>query len=106
MSKPTYVPDLGDIVLVDFKPSARREIDKRRPAVLLSGRPYNNRSGLCVAVPITSRVAKGPMWVNLPDGLLPRPGRVLCDQIRSLDWRERQTGANDWRNGSARCRRI
>ena len=89
MSKKAYHPDRGDIVTLNFMPSAGREIDKRRPAIVLSPLAYNAKSGLCLAVPITSDLSPGPMWVRLPDGLLDRPGLVLCDYVRSVDYRER-----------------
>lgn len=89
MSKKTYRPDRGDIVTLNFMPSAGREIDKRRPAVVLSPLAYNAKSGLCLAVPITSDVSPGPLWIRIPDGLLDAPSLVLCDYVRSVDYRER-----------------
>jgi len=39
--------------------------------------------------PVTSRVKGFPFEVLVPDGL-PVAGAILSDQVRSLDWRERQ----------------
>ena len=39
--------------------------------------------------PITSRVKGYPFELALPTGL-PVEGVVLCDQVRSLDWKERK----------------
>jgi len=47
----TYHPDRGDLIEMNFHPAAGREIDKRRPAIVLSPIAYNRTSGLCLAVP-------------------------------------------------------
>ena len=89
MSKRTYHPDRGDLVEMSFQPAAGREIDKRRPAVVLSPLAYNRKSGLCLAVPVSSDLTPGPLWLPMPPGHLPRPSLVLCDYIKSFDYRER-----------------
>jgi mRNA interferase MazF len=89
VSKRTYHPDRGDLIELGFQPSAGREIDKRRPAVVLSPVAYNRRTGFCLAVPTTTDLTPGPLWVPLPSGLLPRPSLVLCDFVKSFDYRER-----------------
>ena len=35
MSKRTYYPDRADLIELTFNPAAGREIDKRRPAIVL-----------------------------------------------------------------------
>jgi mRNA interferase MazF len=89
VSKRTYHPQRGDLILINFQPAAGREIDKRRPAVVLSRMDYNRASGLCICVPVTSDLTPDPLAVRIPDGLLDRPGLVLCDRIKSFDYRER-----------------
>lgn len=88
MSKRTYHPDRGDLVEMNFQPAAGREIDKRRPAIVLSPLAYNRRSGLCLAVPTSTNLSPGPLWLPLPPGLLPRPSLILCDYLKSYDYRE------------------
>ena len=89
MSKRTYHPDRGDLIEINFHPAAGREIDKRRPAIVLSPLSYNRRSGLCLAVPLSTDLTPGPLWIPLPSGLLPRPSLILCDYLKSFDYRER-----------------
>ena len=89
MSKRTYYPDRGDLVEMNFQPAAGREIDKRRPAIVLSPLAYNRKSGLCLAVPLSTDLTPGPLWIPLPPGLLPRPSLILCDYLKSFDYRER-----------------
>jgi mRNA interferase MazF len=74
---------------MNFQPSAGREIDKRRPGIVLSPIEYNRKSGLCVAVPLSSDLTPGPLWIPMPEGYLPRPSLILCDYLKSFDYRER-----------------
>jgi mRNA interferase MazF len=83
-SKP-YCPDAGDVIWIDFAPRAGREIDKRRPALVLSPRNYNAKAELCVVGPLTSK-RKGYTFEVTIDG-----GAVLADQIRTLSWKERRS---------------
>ena len=89
MSERTYHPDRGDLVTLTFNPAAGREIDKRRPAVVLSPAAYNRKTGLCLAVPTSTDLTPGPLWVPMPAGYLPRPSLILCDYVKSFDYRER-----------------
>ena len=84
-----YVPDRGDLVWLQFDPQAGHEQAGHRPAVVLSPRLYNQKSGLALFCPITSRIKGYPFEVVLPPGLK-MEGAVLCDQIKSLDWRARR----------------
>ncbi|MFN2603546.1 MAG: endoribonuclease MazF [Gemmatimonadaceae bacterium] len=83
-----YVPERGDAVWLSFDPQAGHEQSGRRPAIVLSPRIYNKRSGLALLCPVSSKVKGYPFEVELPPGL-PIAGAVLSDQLRSLDWRAR-----------------
>ncbi|HXM21830.1 MAG TPA: endoribonuclease MazF [Terriglobales bacterium] len=88
MVDPAYVPDAGHIIKIDVDPRAGHEQGGWRPALVLSPKLYNGKTGLAVVVPIT-RLAKGyPFEVQLP-GQIKTTGVVLADAIRSLDWRAR-----------------
>jgi mRNA interferase MazF len=89
MSKRTYYPDRGDLIEMNFQPAAGREIDKRRPGIVVSPLSYNRRTGLCLAVPTTTDLTPGPLWIPMPAGYLPRPSLILCDYLKSFDYRER-----------------
>lgn len=81
-------PERGDVVWLEFNPQAGSEQAGHRPALVISPRPYNRRVGLALVCPITSRVKGYPFEVELPRGLRAE-GAILCDQIKSLDWRVR-----------------
>jgi len=82
---PSYVPDRGDLVWLDFDPHSGKEQAGRRPALVLSPAPYNRKTGLAIACPITSQVKGYPfeVSVNSPGGI---SGVVLSDHVKSIDW--------------------
>ena len=84
-----YIPDRGDIVMMTFNPQAGREQAGMRPALVLSPLFYNERSGLMIACPITSRKKGYPFEVLLPENLTTH-GVVLADHLKSVDWHARQ----------------
>lgn len=85
----SYVPDRGDVVWLSFDPQSGREQAGRRPALVLSPRAYNQRTSLAILCPITSQIKGYPFEVALPpDNQI--QGVILCDQIKSLDWRVRR----------------
>ena len=90
MVKRAYVPNTGDIVWLTFNPQAGHEQAGHRPALVLSPRSYNEKTGLALFCPITSRVKGYPFEVALPlAGAV--TGVILADQVKSMDWRARRT---------------
>ena len=77
------------MVWLDFDPQKGHEQSGRRPALVLSPRSYNAKVGLALCCAITQQVKGYPFEVLVPDDL-PVRGVVLCDQVRSLDWRARR----------------
>ncbi len=88
-AKAPPVPELGTIGWLVFDPQAGREQAGRRPAIVLSHTRYNEKTGLAVFCPITSKVKGYPFELAVPAGL-PVGGVVLCDHVRSQDWNERK----------------
>jgi mRNA interferase MazF len=84
-----YVPDRGDLVWIHFDPQSGNEQMGRRPGLVLSPRRYNDRAGLAIICPVTSKIKGYPFEVELP-AALQVTGVVLADQARSLDWRTRK----------------
>jgi len=89
MRSGNYIPDRGDLVWLNFSPQSGHEQAGRRPAICLSPKEYNGKTGLAIFCPITSKIKGYPFEVKLPEGL-PIKGVILADQIRSLDWRARK----------------
>ena len=82
----------GDIHVVDFEPSRGSEVEKRRPAVIVSSDASNDTvarlgRGLVTVVPLTSNIARiYPFQVLLPAGKtgLDRDSKAQAEQIRSV----------------------
>ncbi len=84
-----YIPDKGDIVSLNFDPSAGKEIMKRRPAFVISRKIFNEHTGFAVVAPITSTIRKMKLEVVLPEETATK-GSVLIHQMKSLDFDDRQ----------------
>jgi mRNA interferase MazF len=80
-------PDAGDIVWLNFTPHAGRKQAGPRPALVLSPAAYNDKTGLMICCPLTTRIKSYPFEVPLVGD---RPSVVLADQVKSLDWRARK----------------
>ena len=87
-----YTPRRGDIIRLDFDPSAGHEQQGTRPALVLSPEAFN-RFGLALACPLTrgGSFARGQAWtVALAGTGLLTDGVVLCNQVRTVDWKARR----------------
>lgn len=84
-----YIPEQGDIVLLDFDPSSGREIVKRRPAFIISQKKFNAHVKMVIVAPITSTIRGVKLEVVLPDELSTK-GAILVYQLKSLDFLERK----------------
>ena len=81
-----YVPERGDIVWLSFDPQAGHEQAGHRPALVLSPKAYNAKSGLMLCCPMTTKIKGYPFEVSING---PSPSVALADQVKSLDWRAR-----------------
>jgi mRNA interferase MazF len=59
-----------------------------RPALVLSPKIFNGKTGLAVVVPITNQGKGYPFEVSLPTGSK-ITGVVLSDAVENVDWRVR-----------------
>ncbi|WP_275097997.1 type II toxin-antitoxin system PemK/MazF family toxin [Sedimenticola hydrogenitrophicus] len=82
-----YIPEKGDIVWLDFDPSAGKEIMKRRPAFVISRKLFNQHTGFAIVAPITSTIRGMKLEVVLKG--LSTQGAVLIHQMKSLDFESR-----------------
>lgn len=84
MVKRSYIPERGDFVFVDFDGGSGHEQKGKRPAIVISPKIYNQKSGLVIICPVTSQIKNYPFEVEVV--LDKVKGVVLTDQIRSVDW--------------------
>ena len=72
---------------LDFNPGSGHEQKGKRPAVVVSPKEYNEKVGLGLFCPITSKIKGYPFEVRIVNAKI--SGVVLADQIKSLDWKAR-----------------
>jgi len=84
----TYLPARGDIVWLTFNPQLGHEQAGRRPALVISPKTYNQKAGLALFCPITSQIKDYPFEVQISYKQI--SGAILCDQLKSLDWKSRK----------------
>jgi len=82
-----YVPEQGEVVWIDFEPQKGHEIKKKRPALVISPRAYNQKTNLALVMPITSQIKGYPFEVSFDSTEI--EGVILADHVRSLDWKAR-----------------
>jgi mRNA interferase MazF len=83
-----YIPERNDIVLLDFEPTKGKENGKYRPALVLSSKAYNKKSGLLICCPISTNIRGAA--TEVPVSNLDSPSVVASNLINTLDWRERK----------------
>lgn len=89
-----WVPDRGDIVWIDCSPQAGREMRDIHPFLVLSARPFNDRTSLVIGLPMTTAEYNRDNPFAVPVGAVKKgresvQGYVLCHQPKSFDWRAR-----------------
>ena len=97
MSYRSYTPRRGDLVHMNFSPSAGHEMADRHYALVLSPESYSRKSRMAVVCAITSHARNWPFEVLLPAGLLPPKKGVgdvqsviVADIVRQVDYRDRE----------------
>lgn len=83
-----YVPDRNEIVWLDFEPAQGKEIGKYRPALVLSGKAYNQATGLLICCPISTSIRGAATEVMV--GNLKTPSVVAANLVMTLDWTRRK----------------
>ena len=91
--KSDYIPqkqDLQDLIWIDFNPSVGKEIQKRRPAVVISSRAYSQQTGFVAVCPIThgqKKLRERGLLVPVRSSKI--DGWVNPFQLHTFDFRER-----------------
>lgn len=84
-----YIPDQGDFIILSFDPQAGHEQQGRRPALIISKKAFNDKTGLAFACPITSTDRGYPFHTKIPSNRH-ASGFVMVDQTKSVDYKKRQ----------------
>jgi mRNA interferase MazF len=79
-----YIPEQGDIILLEFDPQAGHEQKGRRPAFVVSNNTFNQFTRIAVVCPITNTNKGFPLHIPL-DEKTNTIGVIMCEQVKSLD---------------------
>ena len=79
-----YVPNQGDIIVMNFDPQTGFEQQDRRPALVVSNSTYNIHSKMAIVCPITDIDKNHAFHIPL-NNTTTTTGVVLCDQVRVID---------------------
>lgn len=85
-------PETGSIIYINFDPSVGAEIQKRRPAVVISNNLLAKTSPFAWVVPISHGSFNGedyPLHVQLDDRTQ-IDGTIYVEQIKSFDLKHRK----------------
>lgn len=86
---PITVPNRGDFITLSFDPAKGHEQQGHRPALVISPKAYNKKTGLCYACPITNTARSGnPFRVPIPP-TVKLTGYIMVDQVRAIDYQAR-----------------
>ena len=88
-----YMPERGDIVLLQFDPSSGQEMKGPHFGLVVTAKSFNSR-GLAMVCPISQGSAAAARTygtvVTLMGSGTDTQGAVHCHQLKSLDWRVRK----------------
>ncbi|MEZ0324113.1 MAG: type II toxin-antitoxin system PemK/MazF family toxin [Hydrogenothermaceae bacterium] len=84
----SYIPEKGDIIHINFDPSVGHEQRGNRYAIVVSHYIFNKKTGMCYAIPITSKCKGYPTQVEVKVGKI--RGCALIDQLKSIDYKARE----------------
>jgi len=96
VSKQTYHPARGDIIHVNFSPSAGHEFTGPHYGLVISSLAFSKATGLCIALPLTTKYHADQKLFNT-HLMVPMPqipglgaeGWVYTHHIKTIDYRER-----------------
>jgi len=67
-----YIPERSNIIWLEFSPQSGHEQAGKRPAIVISPKEYNSKTGLLITCPITSKQKGYPFEVKVS-------GKVVID---------------------------
>ena len=86
--KDAYIPERGHLLWLDFEPTKGKEIGKYRPALALSSKVYNQKTGLLICCPVSTSIRGAA--TEVPVQGLDRSSVVAANLIQTLSWKERK----------------
>ena len=93
IQKSVTVPDVGDIFMLSLDNTVGHEQSGMRPFVVITTARFNNLCGMAIICPVTSKIKNYVFHVNFSTEKT--RGAIMIDQIRSIDWRNREMNFHD-----------
>ena len=99
---PTWVPDHGDIIWLNFTPNAGREMAGRHPFLVLSTQEFNRKTKTVMGLAMTSQahdVQKMPGYNPFQIKNLTTkeaPSFINTNQVSTFDWEARGAAPHPW----------
>ena len=84
----TYIPERNDLLWLDFEPAKGKEIGKYRPALVLSSKDYNKKTGVMICCPVSTSIRGAATEVSVNN--LDEKSVVAANLIQTLSWKERK----------------
>ncbi len=84
----TYIPERNDLLWLDFEPTKGKEIGKYRPALVLSSKDYNKKTGVMICCPVSTSIRGAATEVSVNN--LDEKSVVAANLIQTLSWKERK----------------
>ena len=94
-----WAPDRGDMIWINFSPSPSHgnEMQDVHPMLVLSTRPFNEKTGLVIGLPMSTSAQRNkdnPFALEYTaKGIT---GYVLANMPKSFGWRERDAKPHPW----------
>ena len=82
-----YIPEQGDIVVLNFDPQSGHEQKGRKPAIIISNKTFNKYLGLAFACPITNTKRDFPFHIKVESDNI--TGYIMSEQMKSIDYNAR-----------------
>jgi len=88
MARRPFIPERKDGVWLDFEPTRGKEVGKYRPALVLSSREYNRKTGLLICCPVSTSIRGGA--TEVPLSRMEQPSVIAASLVQTLAWKERK----------------
>ena len=74
--------------MLDFEPTQGKEIGKYRPAIVLSRKDYNQKTGLLICCPISTSIRGAA--TEVPVNNIDQPSVVAASLVQTFSWGARK----------------
>ena len=93
-----WVPERRDMIWINFNPQSGKEMKDEHPMLVISPKPFNEKTGLVIGLPMTHAKSNetNPFAIKFSPGKAD-PVYILIHQPKSFDWRLRNARPHPWK---------